>query len=201
MLNIRLWRFLFINCLLIISFSRVKGQIFHGKLNLGFEKLDSNKLPVKVIWQSHGGRYNVSIDSTDKVEGKYSLLLQSVKTPDSSGISFIDIMFQVRGNCLKNKHIEVTGYLKLENINTIGSQASLWYYKNPSISHLVFNGLMNLHGTSDWKKYKLEFDTDSSTTWVTFGAILWGTGKVNVDNLAVFANSTKIEYSDCNPNP
>lgn len=166
------------------------------QLNLGFEKLNEKKLPIHVKWQSDGGRYKVSIDSLNRAKGKYSIQLQSVKSPKGGHMSFVDILFQLRGDYLKNKKVLITAYLKLKNVN-LGS-ASLWYdtYPPPHLKNSVnrlFYGDMNLKGSVDWKKYRLVFHTDSLTKRLSFGAYLFGEGKVNVDHFKIYLNGTPID--------
>lgn len=172
---------------------KFKNPKYIEPLNLGFERLGKNKFPTRIKWQEEGGKYNVVIDSLDKIEGKYSLKIQSVNVPNTGQMSFVDILYQLRGDYLKNKEIMVCAFLKLENVNPAFSSAGLWYNTSPppfsgESANTLFYGNMKLKGTSDWKRYKLIFYTDSATQSITFGALLNGSGSLNIDHFEIYIN-------------
>lgn len=190
----------------IISFT-AKGQSSHhlaltsdtskinclndDSLNLGFERLNKSGFPSGIKWQArdqrHTYKYNITIDSTDVVEGKYSLVLTSQQVGSAlAPLSFANVIFLLKGIPLANKHIEISAFLKLKNLNERFAQAGLWYRPMPNNSNWLFYGLNNLTGTKGWKKYMVSFDTGMNTQSIAFGAILYrGAGQILMDDFSI----------------
>lgn len=174
-------------------YDNIKMPRYFKPLNLDFEKLNKDKSPAGVKWQQDGGKYSVLIDSMDKARGKYSLKIRSIAGPKNGLISFVDIVFHLQGDYLKNKKVMISAFLKLQDVNPKFSSAGLWYNTYPppfrgNAADRLFYGNMYLKGSSDWKNYKLIFYTDSVTQSINFGAILRGMGTINVDHFEVYIN-------------
>ncbi len=113
-------------------------NLIRERVNLGFENVNTSGQPLNAKWLSLIGDYVTTIDSLQKMEGKYSFLLKRDKTNDAGRYTFAHVLFQIKGDCLKNKHIRIEGYLKLEGLDSTTSTASIYYHVQPSKTSLFF---------------------------------------------------------------
>lgn len=154
-----------------------------SKLNLDFEYLKKG-FPEGWIKYAHDD-YVVGVDSSIKKSGKYSVSIASkVEQPQYALIGF-DIPDNYPG-----KIITLSGYIKTENVT--GGYAGIWMRIDPSIA------LDNMHehgitGTTDWRKYEISLMMNpKETKQIVIGGILFGKGKMWLDDLHVTIDSKDI---------
>lgn len=155
-----------------------------SRLNLGFEDLhDGNP---KGLYYSDLPNYSVFLDSAILKSGKYSIAIES--TGDSDGFQPV---FFVISDSYNGKEITLSGYIKTENVTD--GYAGLWMRIDPQIAfdNMHQNGVT---GTTDWKKYEITLDINSSKTQqIVFGGLLVGKGKMWLDDLKISIDGKDIE--------
>lgn len=97
------------------------------------------------------------------------------------------------------KRIIYSAYVKSENVN---SWAGLWMRTDSKKqSCLTFDNMQNrsIQGTNDWKKYEVVLDIPDSTTHISFGLLLAGTGKVYFDAVLLEVTNNTKAVTQFNP--
>lgn len=150
--------------------------------NLDFEKLAQNKkLPEK--WMQWGTGYFLSVDTTQKYDGKAALRIKSPdqKTDGSFGSAANTIPAVYEG-----KEIELRGYVKLERVEN--GWAGLMLRVDGASGMLQFDNMQkeNLNGTSDWKRYSIKLPYSREAKKIHVGALLTGTGSMWIDHFELF---------------
>ncbi|MPR31802.1 S41 family peptidase [Salmonirosea aquatica] len=146
--------------------------------NLNFEKLAQNKkLPEK--WMQWGTGYSLSVDTTQKFDGKSSLRIKSSdqKTDGSFGSAANTIPAVYEG-----KEIELRGYVKLDRVEN--GWAGLMLRVDGASGMLQFDNMQkeNVSGTSDWKQYSVKLPYSRDAKKIHVGALLTGTGSMWIDH-------------------
>jgi C-terminal processing protease CtpA/Prc len=161
--------------------------------NFGFEKITPNqKLPDKYFRWGTVSDYNLSIDSTTKHSGKYSVLIQPSETrnPNTFGcvVSKIPAVYE-------GKEIELRAWMKLNDVKE--RPIGLILRIDGASSTLKVDNMVqkNIQGTSDWTMYavKLPFPEDART--INFGAMLFGTGQIWVDDFELLIDGKDISQA------
>lgn len=154
--------------------------------NLGFEKSKDSKASG---WaeQSNSIKYEVNIDKDVYKSGAQSL---SIKQVESKGL-FTLISYSIPANYV-GKKITIKGFLKSENIND-GSGGFLWLQNVPSASS-GYTYSSGIDGTKDWELFEVSLPfVDLSAKKFSFGAMLYGDGKLWVDELTILIDDVPIE--------
>lgn len=161
--------------LLTFSAISISAQVF---LNLDFEKASPGG--VAKGW-SHGGEgFSVQVDTTISYSGKRSLCIQRV---GSGNFGVATSSFPVEA--ARGKNLVYSGYIKTENLTE--GYTGLWWRVDGKLGVLNFDNMYGRgpNGTSDWKKYTIEFKIDENPTNINFGVLLSGNGKAWFDNLRI----------------
>ena len=149
--------------------------------NLDFEKVSPNKkLPEK--WMQWGTGYLLSIDTTEKYEGKSSLLIKSPIPKEGSFGSAANTIPAV----YEGKEIELRGYFKLDHVEN--GWAGLMLRIDGASGALQFNNMQkeNISGTADWKQYSIKLPYSKDAKKIQVGALLTGTGQMWIDHYELF---------------
>ena len=151
--------------------------------NLDFEQTEMGN---PAGWINHGtSEYSASLDSTVTYSGKYSVSIEHTGGDfgyKSWGFPFTDIY--------DGKQITLSGYIKTEDV-TDGC-AGLYMRIDPYIS-IEEKPRQGITGTTDWTKYEITLDMDPSKTRQTLvGGVLYGKGKMWLDNLSISIDGKDI---------
>ncbi len=109
---------------------------------------------------------------------------------DSTSRQFSAVSFSVPRD-FDGKVLELRGWLKLEGVR---GWAGLWHRQDGPGPSLQFDNMAsrNLHGTIDWTEYRIALPLDPATRSVRVGALLVGTGRVWVDDLALYVDGRPL---------
>ncbi|MBW8524818.1 peptidase S41 [Chryseobacterium chendengshani] len=150
--------------------------------NLNFEIIENN-FPKN--WNIFGdGNAKISVDATEKQQGKYSATIESTEEK-----GFKALAFTLPEN-YAGKKIKLSGYLKTENVSN--GFAGLWMRIDPQIA---FDNMkkIGLKGTNPWKKYEVTLEmSPENTKQIVLGALLAGKGKIWIDELKVSIDGRDI---------
>lgn len=169
----------FLLLLIIINCNNAQNsnnnQVF---LNLDFEKVTPNGNAKN--WYQGGEGFSVFVDSTVSFSGKRSLCIEKIGTGNFGVATSSFPIDQARG-----KYLKYTGYIKTQNITE--GYAGLWWRVKGKSGILNFDNMNNrgAKGTTDWKKYTIEFKIDDKATNIVFGVIMPGNGKAWFDKLSI----------------
>lgn len=149
--------------------------------NLNFEKpTENNTIP---NWQKKNEGVDITLDSITKFQGKYSLKMNSNNKGD--GILGIE---NIINKTFKGAKIELSGYLKTENIQSayiyliVGNEENqLWFDRSPIVS-----------GTSDWQKLSVKIPYTTESTKITIACNIDGSGDVWLDDFKVTIDGKDI---------
>jgi C-terminal processing protease CtpA/Prc len=179
---------LLIVCVMIVTILSAQSDV---KLNLGFEKITpGKKLPDKYFEWGKG--YSLSIDSTIKHSGKYSVLIQPSETrePNSFGCIAYGIPAVYEGDS-----IELKAYMKLNNVS--GGPIGLLLRLDGTSGSLKFDNMQqkNIQGTSDWTMYAVKLPLPKEARMIYFAAMLSGTGQIWVDDFELLIDGKDISQA------
>lgn len=157
------------------------------KSNLGFEEIDKAAgLPES--WWKGGDDFSVSLDSTVKRSGKYSILIEKKQNFDNSSFA---MLLRYLPNLYEGKTIELRGYMKLENA---GGNSGFMVRIDGRDAVIQFDNMANrnIKGTSDWKLYSIKLPLSNKDRTIAIGPIRTGTGKVWFDDFEVLIDGKDI---------
>jgi len=164
-------------CTLFILFIAIsiKSQVF---LNLDFEKHSSDGHAKG--WYQGGEGYNVFVDTTIFYSGKSSMCISQIGS-GKFGAATSTFPFEEA----KGKSLKYTGYIKTKNVKN--GFAGLWWRVDGKSGVLNFDNMKNrgVRGTTDWKKYSIEFKINENPTHINFGVLMSGSGKAWFDKLQI----------------
>lgn len=175
--------------ILALSFNTFSQKIAN-KFNLGFEKTTKNQLLPDNWFQWGSKNYALKIDSTEKYQGKYSILIEPNSEIGKS--DFGCIAYAIPANYEANE-IEVSGYMKFENV--VDDCIGLLLRIDGVSGLLAFDNMQQkkINGTSDWKKYSVKLRYPKGAKTIYIGALLSGKGKLWVDDFQLLIDGKDIE--------
>ena len=133
--------------------------------------------------------YSVKLDSIEKNEGKYSLLIEKV----GDGESYTTIGYSLPKS-YDGKLISLVGYIKTKAV--ANGFAGLWLRLDAEDGKSL--GLKNMEkegvvGSSDWKKYSIQLPYNKDTRTIQIGGLLVGDGKAWFDDLELFIDGKSVK--------
>lgn len=151
-------------------------------LNLDFES------PGRVRgWFAGGQGYEGVIDTVTVYSGKQSLRLRKISDEVQErafGVATGTFPYaDVAG-----KSIRYTGYIKTEDVSE--GWAGLWWRVDTPGGVSAFDNMAMrpVTGDTDWKRYEINLEVDSTVTNINFGALLTGKGTAWIDSLNVYVD-------------
>jgi C-terminal processing protease CtpA/Prc len=172
----------------IAGVTAVKAQV---KFNGNMEALNDKHMPTGWDLTFEGqNTYEVILDSVEKRQGRYSLLLTRGNTKATYGA----IAFPIKTH-LQGKKLTLIGSLKTENVNS--GWAGLWIRVDGENKHvLAFENMESkgIKGTTPWKEYMVEVPYDEGeAVKISTGALLVGNGKVWLDSVRLYMDEVPID--------
>jgi len=149
--------------------------------NLGFEKPTKNKTVPD--WKKKNIGVDLMLDSITKFQGKYSLKINSnSKNAEIPGIE--NIITQT----FDGKEIELSGYLKTENIQN----TYIYLIIGDDNNEFSFEMSSTISGTTDWQKLNIKIPYTSESTKITIACNVEGSGEVWLDDFSLKIDNTNI---------
>lgn len=161
-------------------------------LNPGFEKVKTGeKMPEG--WGTAGAGYTIRIDDTVKKSGNNSLMLEAPAEKKEGDVGIATLSFP---SGYEGKEIELSGYIKLENVTD--GFAGLWLRIDGENGVLQFDNMMarDIKGTADWTKYTIKLPLPADGERILMGALLTGKGKMWVDDLEVKIDGLELAWAN-----
>ena len=157
-------------------------------INGGFEQLSANEQSPHLWSIDKCGDYKVSVDSTIKHQGKYSMRMECAA--DAGNIFFAYITNQIPA-IYEGKEVELRAYIKLDNmkgytsflLHADGANGMLAYYNDTST---------RLKGTADWKEYSIKLKMPDGAQKIQFGLNAYGNGRIWVDDFRILFDGKEI---------
>jgi hypothetical protein len=122
--------------------------------------------------------YEMSIDASIKHSGKFSA---RVSNKGGAVDDFGTLMQAIEAEVYRGKRLRLSGWLKTAD----ATSAQMWMRVHTSPTRIVgFDNMDNrpIKGTSEWQRYAIVLDIPIDATYIAFGALLFGTGKLWIDN-------------------
>jgi hypothetical protein len=171
-------------------------------LNLNFEERTQDGFPIN--WYTGGvfdtiaGRFltdtesgfSVTLDSTTRHYGKYSLLLETLPGGNWGNaredcIEYFDTLLKH----LRGKTVTYSGWIKTQNVS---DWAGLWWRVDGPAGMLAYKSMQDraIKGTRDWQQYSFTIPVSDSAVTLDFGVWLASShgGKAWFDNLWIDTN-------------
>lgn len=169
---------------------------FAQKFNLGLETIDSKtKLPAR--WELWGTGYSLKLDSVQKHQGKYSVLIEAGKSlaADSYGCAAYTIPAIFEG-----KEIEVKGYLKYKGVD---GAVGLMLRIDGASKVIHFENMLEkkINGTSDWKQFSLKLPYPPNAEKIHIGAIMHGNGQLSADQFQLLIDGQDFRKAKIKKRP
>jgi C-terminal processing protease CtpA/Prc len=133
--------------------------------------------------------YSVRLDSLEKKEGKYSLLIEKLGDAES----YTTIGYSLPKS-YDGKILSLVGYIKTEAVAK--GFAGLWLRldaedgKSLGLENMEKEGIV---GSSDWKKYSIELPYNKDAKTIQIGGLLVGDGKAWFDDLELFVDGNSVK--------
>ncbi|KAB8125553.1 helix-turn-helix transcriptional regulator [Gracilibacillus oryzae] len=159
-------------------YRKVMREMLEKKEDLSMEE----KIKGWFLSGSNPYNYELCIDHKIVHQGNASGVLKSKS--NHSG-DFGTMMQQFKANKYAGKRIKLTGFLKTE---AVAEYAGMWMrVDNASEDVLQFDNMNDrpITGTTNWTPYSIVLDVPEESAIISFGVLLYGTGKVWVDNFSL----------------
>ncbi len=120
-------------------------------------------------------RYEVGFDNATTHDGKPSVYLKSI-ADKNPGFGTVTQWFLA--DHYHDKRLQLSAWIKTEKVD---DAAALWMRVDGSEGKvLTFDNMETrpIKGTNDWKKYSVVLDVPAEARKVSFGFLLYGTGKI-----------------------
>ncbi|KQR69602.1 S41 family peptidase [Pedobacter sp. Leaf176] len=177
---------------LILSSCKIYAQF---NVNGSFEQLNNKGVPKGWLFSFNDLQkkaYPALLDSSQKVEGKYSLSMEKKGTESSFGV----IDYPVT-QIFEGKKIELKAYLKTENVSK--GYAGLWMrLDDKNVKALALDNMdkRGITGTTEWKQYAIKLDYNTQKVRALhFGGLLTGEGKAWFDHFEIFIDNKPISHA------
>lgn len=91
----------------------------------------------------------------------------------------------------EGSRVELTGFLKTE---AVVGRGALWLRSDSDGGVLAIDNMaaQRLDGTTEWREFSVRVPLSSDAKWLAFGALLEGTGKLEVDDLRLLVDGSPI---------
>lgn len=189
----------------LISFCQTSSDSLKyakDEYNLGFEKLKpGTKLLEGWSLGTSGSGYKVAIDSTEKHDGKYALLIAKVDEKIKSAYDFSKLILPAK---YEGSEIEIKFYMKLENVDKYVDFP--FWIEDEDNGMLQYTNLLTtkIKGTKEWQLYRLKLSLHKEASKIYLFPALYGTGKLWVDDIQILIDGVDISQAkiktDYNPN-
>jgi pimeloyl-ACP methyl ester carboxylesterase len=180
-------------------FAQSTTTLIDTAYNLNFElatKGDSS-LPNKWVKFSLGKGYKYHTTTAEKHSGERSLLIE--QTEEAGKGPFVSIANIIPAKYI-GKEIEFKAYLKFENVT--GFVAIFIRIDNGNRESVMFQSLQQQHikGTKDWQLYNVKCTIPADAQTIFVSPILFGPGKLWVDDAQVLIDNKDISEAILKPN-
>lgn len=147
-------------------------------LNLDFE--DTTPTGQVKGWYHGGEGYEAGADTEVVYQGKKSLRIKSI-SEGKFGVGTSSFPAQDAAG----KRLRYSGYIKTEEV--VNGYAGLWWRVDGKDGTLGFDNMgdRGVTGTTDWTKYEINLDIDSTVVNINFGVLMPGQGTAWFDALSI----------------
>lgn len=129
------------------------------------------------------GGYIAGVDSLVKEQGKYSLFIEKNTAGKSGMVGSCINSFPVN---FKGKDIELTAYIKTENVSPFAAIVIQVTDKNGKEYTNDLRHIQAVRGTTGWEKYSYKVHLNNNAAEIAIVPNLRGDGKVWFDNLKLY---------------
>ncbi len=184
----KFYSFLLVFLMTLSASSYAQSSNQTAGLNLGFEQLNESGFPKD--WFIWGQGYTIRTDTTEKYQGKNSIMIQSRTETQENQFGSPALGIPVT---FKGKEVELSGFLKLRNVDN--GHAGLLLRIDGEGKTLQFDNMhqRNIHGSSEWTRYTTRLPLPDDARYIYIAAMNTGTGTVWADDLTL-----KIDGKDIN---
>ena len=163
------------------SSASISGQ--QPPMNLGFELHDGANRPTG--WSTGGTGFEVSVDSTLPMAGKYSLRTRWVGPGAYAGQGFGVATMGLPRTLALGRALRLSGYIRTDGITT--GYAGFWVRVDGGLRALAFDNMASRgpRGTTPWTKYEIELAVDSGASAIVLGMLHPGDGTAWYDSLTI----------------
>lgn len=164
--------------------------------DLDFEIVGGGKQP-PAHWFIAGSApqdYEISVDAAIAHGGRASGAIQSRASAVASGFGTLAQVF--RADAYRGQRLRLSGYLKAEQV---GGSAGLWMRIDDAHNAMLsFDNMQDrpIRGTRDWAQYEIVLDVPENSKGITFGVLLYGSGKVWIDDVLIEAVGADVPTTD-----
>jgi hypothetical protein len=166
-------------------------QNFNGS----FEKTDAASQPAGWLFNFNPDQlkaYSISLDSTEKLDGRYSLRIART----GNGTEFAAVDFPIPYT-YTGKTIKLKGSVKTENVS--GGYAGLWLRIDGTEEFYNMSD-KGIKGSTDWSEYTIELPYNmNKASSIHLGALLVGQGTMWVDKLSLSIDNKSIDQAVVKP--
>lgn len=140
------------------------------------------------------GDYELGLDKSKKHSGSQSAYIKSIVSKPAKE-HFGNLCQWIAAEEYRGKHLQMTAWVKTK---LEGGAAHLWVQVDGeghgNIKRDCFDNMDDrpIKGVTDWRQYSVVVDVPQTSTWICFGCILVGTGKIWCDDVSIKSVSRKV---------
>lgn len=151
--------------------------------NVGFEARDVSNRPAG--WYAGGNGYEIVLDSTLPLAGRYSLRSHWTGAVPMNERAFGVVTMSFPQTVARGRALRLTGYIRTEDVSS--GYAGFWMRVDRGTQTLAFDNMSKrgVQGTTPWTKYEIELPVDSGASGIVLGALHPGTGTAWFDSVTV----------------
>lgn len=175
-------------------------QLDQSNFNLGFENTKLNGRAEK--WLVQGDHHPIIFDSTDKIEGQYSLHLTTNNSELTTPMSYFSQTIYAK---FDRNFITFSCYINYQPLQDSSSfQLHFTTYEDDQFNNddLDYNGVtqyishMVIQPGLAWQKVELTIPIQQEVVYVTFGGVLSGKAELRVDDVNISFERNSIEQAN-----
>lgn len=139
------------------------------------------------------GAFSARVDTVEKHSGRASALLEcATKDLDAFGT----LMQTFRADEYRGRRVRLSGHLRSRDVE---HWAALWMRVDGlEASQLAYDNMSKrpVRGDTEWSSYQIVLDVPRTAALITYGALLGGSGRLWVDDLAVEVVGEDVPTTD-----
>ncbi|RYD70128.1 MAG: hypothetical protein EOP53_25960, partial [Sphingobacteriales bacterium] len=165
--------------------------------NLSFEKKGIN-LAAPLNWEAVGNAHDISLDSANSIDEKYSLSVKSKSGKANTNDAFL-LTNRIRAKPFIGSNFKLSGNIRTLNCREGYAQLYVIVQKNGLTIQSVYSWEQRITGTTDWTKNEISIKIDSLADDIVLGMMFRGSRQAWFDDLKIYRNDVLVDEEKIYP--
>ncbi len=144
---------------------------------------NNQQIPGWIVTGTAPQKFEAAFDREVFFKGTKSVILKCISTEIETG-DYYTVMQQFKAKNYIGKRVRLSGFVKAEGVAGWGG---LWMRIDSMTTNIIkFDNMQNrpITGDTDWNHYSVVFDVPENSAIINIGMLLYGTGKLWMDNVS-----------------